>query len=153
MRFKKKSDLERKRNVQRLSPERSSHGKNAVFSPCLCFSEPVGGEQGDAVHKGNGHPFVGGSCQRYQCSKCRPRLVGSGSSPSQRLSKPRCGISCFHSISDSGSLCPPQKTKSAWKTLSLMLLGLPSTQGCLPALMEMTVGGNAVPKPSDLTCI
>lgn len=47
----------------------------------------------------------------------------------------------------------PTQTRSDYIILSLMLLVLPSTQECFPALVEMTVGGNEVPEPSDLTCM
>lgn len=68
------------------------------------------------------------------------------------LGRPRCGISYFHSIFHS-ELVSLTKTRSAYITLSLMFLVLPSTQECFPAPVEKAVGGNAVPEPSDLTCI
>lgn len=44
----------------------------------------------------------------------------------------------------------PHKTRSA---LSLVFLIFPSAGECFPAVVETTVGGNAVPEPSDLTCV
>lgn len=61
MRQKKKSHLKTKINVQRQSPERSGHGKHALFSLLAFASVSLqGGEgvtkQADSVQKGNDTP-------------------------------------------------------------------------------------------------
>lgn len=103
---KKKSNLETKLNVQRFSPERSSHGKYALFS-ALAWASVSCEEEGVLQRKprrprrtslrGRTEPEV----QALQVCQQQGRLSSrvSKSAKSGALG-PCCGILYFHSSSD-----------------------------------------------------
>lgn len=82
-----------------------------------------------------------------------PRLSWPGSPQSQRLWRPCRGMSEFHSISDSESYYIPHKNKECLYNPLPHVSHFSFNRECFPAVVQTTVRGNAVPEPSDLTCI
>lgn len=162
---KKKSNLGNKLNVWRQSLKRSSHGKYAFFYSCFCFSEHARGRGGRMLQgkpirfrKAMDIPSAVGSCQRYKCARYVNRAQSWPHSQGQEVWGVRGSEDLaveFHvfivfltlraSISHRNKEC----LYNPFSHVSHSSFGL----RMFSALAEMTVGGNIIPEPSDLTCI